>query len=154
MEILHFFQHFPAMLLAALNSIPSDAWGVTIETVVSAVIVSPIMMAVKKWWDIDNEKKMLLLVIAGSLLAGAADYLHGIPEFAPWFAIVQGWLVFATTQPVYRFFVKPLFARLGSAIAAQLAKVATVSEAKAATVPPQGLPISAATPPPADDFSH
>jgi hypothetical protein len=139
--------------LDLLNSIPAEAWSVIMQTVVAAAIVSPVGLAIKKWLSIDSEKKMLTLIMLSSLLAGALQYLHSVPQFAPWFAIVQGWLIFATTQPVYRFAVKPLAVRLGVWWNEQLIKATATNEAKAATVPPQGLPVKS-TPQPFEDFSH
>ena len=63
-----------------------------------------------------------------------------VPEFAPWIILVQGWLTLATAQPVYYFFVKPLFRRLGAWFTDQITKATQISEAKAAQVPPEGLP--------------
>lgn len=140
-------------ILNILNSIPGDAWSVIIDVLVSAVIVSPLALGVKKWLSVDNEKKMLILVVVGSMLASAGAYLQSVPKFAPWFVLVQGWLVFATTQPVYFLFVKPLSKRLGVWFTEQIAKVALANEAKAAAVPAEGLPLTS-TPSPVEDFSH
>jgi hypothetical protein len=54
----------PQQLLALLNSVPSDAWGVVIETIVSAFVVSPLALGLKKWLSVDSEHKMLGLVIS------------------------------------------------------------------------------------------
>lgn len=150
---MEFIQEIPSKLLALLNSIPSDSWGIVAEVVVAAVTTSSLMVGVKKWLQVNGDKLMLTLTIFGSLLAGTAAYLHSDPTFGPWFALVQGWLIFATTQPVYRFFVKGVCRRLGNWFAEQVAKATALSEAKAAAVPPGGLPL-AVSPSGTDDFSH
>lgn len=128
----------PQQILTFLNSVPSDAWGLVIETVVSAFVVSPLALGIKKWLSVDSEHKMLGLVILGSLVAGLLDYLHGVTLFAPYFALVQGWLVFATTQPVYKWLIRPLAAKIAGTIvsAKQLADV------KSAEVPAGGIPVA------------
>jgi hypothetical protein len=139
-------------ILNTLNNIPSDIWGYLITIIVSAVPTSWFIQLYKKWRGIkDHEKYMLLLTIAGSMVASALAYLHSTPEFAPWFVLVQGWLVFATTQPVYYLFVKPLTKKLGSYFSVQIAKYATVAEAKSAAVPAGGLVTSPAQ---VEDFAR
>ena len=145
MHVLHY-------ILNTLNSIPSDAWGYVISVLVSAVATSPVVQIIKKWFSIDGEKKMLALTIVGSMLASAIVYLQGVPQFAPYFVLIQGWLVFATTQPVYYLFVKPLSKKLEIYFAGQIARYATVAEAKNAAVPAGG--IGQAAPAGAEDFSR
>jgi hypothetical protein len=130
----------PQQLLALLNSVPSDAWGVVIETIVSAFVVSPLALGLKKWLSVDSEHKMLGLVILGSIVAGLLDYLHGVALFAPYFALVQGWLVFGTTQPVYRWFVKPLAARISSGFTGSIITAKQLADVQSAEVPADGVP--------------
>lgn len=129
-----------AKILETLNSVPAEIWSTLIEIIVSAVIVSPVALAIKKWFSIDGEKKMVFIVTIGSFAAATATYMLTVPEFAPWIILVQGWLTLATTQPVYYFFIKPLFRRIGAWFTDQIAKATQISEAKAAQVPPEGLP--------------
>lgn len=140
-----------------LNSVPGDVWSNIGDILFAAVVVSPAALAIKKWLNIDDpkrrEKIMTVIVILGSMGASALLYLHSVPEFAPWFVLVQGWLVYATTQPVYYLFVKPLATRIGGWFTQRIAAMATVTEAKGAAVPPEGLPVTA-VPPPVDDFSR
>jgi Na+/melibiose symporter-like transporter len=140
-------------ILHALNSISPDAWGVVVQTLVSALIVSPLFVGIKKWFQVDGEKKMLFLVMLGSMGAAAVAYMLTVPQFAPWIILAQGWLVFATTQPVYMYFVKPVFKNLGSWFTGKLAEAAAINEAKGAAVPATGLPISS-VPASTEDFSH
>lgn len=127
--------------LQALNNVPASAWDIVIQTIISAVTVSPIALGIKKWFSIESEKKMMLIVMVGSFITGASAYLLTVPEFAPWIIIVQSWLIYATTQPVYFLFIKPIFKRLGVWFTDQVSKATMVHEAKAAAVPPEGLPI-------------
>jgi hypothetical protein len=140
-------------LLNLINSVPAATWDILVETLASAVLVSPVMVAIKKWFSVDGEKKMMFLVILGSMLASAGLYLREVPELAPWVVVVQGWLIFATTQPVYFLFVKPLIRSIKKRFAAAIAKATALNEVKSAAVPPQGLPVTSAAPV-FDDFSH
>lgn len=149
MEILH-------QLLQTLNSVPSDAWSTLVEIVISAFVVSPLAMAIKKWFNGNGDKKlgekrMLTIVMLGSFASAAIAYLVTVPEFAPRFIVLQGTLTFAMTQPVYIYFVKPLSVRLGAWFTEQVAKASAITEAKAAKVPYGGLPIGKV---PVEDFSH
>lgn len=138
-------------ILNTLNSISPEVWSVIVQSVVSALIVSPLFVAVKKWFSVDGEKKMLFLVMLGSFAAAAVAYLVTVPSFAPWIILAQGWLVFATTQPVYLYFVKPATKSLGTWFSTKLTEAAAINEAKNAAVPATGLPIS--VPAAAEDFS-
>lgn len=129
-------------LLAEINSIPSYAWEVIIETAFGAVTASALALGFKKWWSIDSEKKMIMTVALMSLLVGAAMYLRGVPKFAPWYALVQGWVIFATSQPAWFFFVKPFFAKMSVWLTDQIAKAAVVNEAQNAAIPAEGLPLT------------
>lgn len=144
-------------LASVISSVPSEAWGTIGDVMYGALIVSPAALAVKKWLNIEDAKRrervMTFVVIAGSMLASVLFYLKGVPEFAPWFVLVQGWLTYATTQPVYFLFVKPLAARIGVWFTTKLEAMSVVTEARGAAVPPEGLPVTS-TPPPIDDFSQ
>jgi hypothetical protein len=143
-------------ILNTLNSVPKETWATIAQVVGSAFIVSPVALAIKKWFSVDGEKKMTALVILFSMVASAVVYLQDVPQFAPWFVAVQGLLVYATSQPVYFFFIKPLFARIGVSFSTQVAKaVAYRDEVQSAEVPAQGLPLSPVLPSPEhQDFSH
>lgn len=127
-------------ILDILNTVPGEVWSLIVEILFSAIIVSPVALGLKKFWKVNSEKIMLFLVIAGSFAAATFTYLQGSAEFAPWVIAVEGWLVFATTQPVYFLFIKPLTRRVGSWFAAQVAEATLLNEAKTAAVPEQGLP--------------
>lgn len=151
MELLH-------SALQTLNSVPSEAWSMLVEVLVGALTVSPLAQAIKKWFNGDGdktlgEKRMLAIVMAGSVMAAAVSYIVTVPEFAPWVITVQGALTFAATQPVYVYLVKPLSKRLGAWFSEQVAKASAITEAKAAKVPAAGLPITSAAVP-VEDFSH
>lgn len=136
MEIL---QH----VLNVLNQVPSEAWDMIIQIVVSAVVISPVALGIKKWLEVNSEKLMIAGVMLASLAAPALLYLKDVPQFAAWIVLVQGGLVFATTQPVYYFFIKPLFRKLGVWFGGQVAKAAEVKafqdDLKSALEPVGGL---------------
>jgi hypothetical protein len=128
-------------ILDTLNQVPADVWGYVIQIIVSAVIVSPVALALKKWWKINGEIVMMGIVILGSVLSAVLIYLQSDPRFAPWIVAVQGGLTFATTQPVYYLAVKPLYRQLSAWFTSQVAEAVELNEVKSAAVPATGLPI-------------
>ncbi len=130
----------PSTILNTLNEVPPEAWTIIVEVVVGALVVSPALVGLKKWWDINSAKVMTFWTIVASLLAGAGAYLHNDPRYAPWFILVQGWLILATTQPVYRYAVKPLFTRLGIWFASKLALANQINQSKADLKPSPASP--------------
>ena len=125
----------------ALNQVPPAFWPLAVQTVISAVIVSPLALTIKKWWKIEGEKVMMFIVILGSIVTAVIAYLQDDPKYGPWLVAVQGGLTFATTQPVYYLFVKPLYSGLASWFASQVAQAAQLNDVKSAAVPASGLPI-------------
>lgn len=144
MEILHH-------ALNILNQVPREAWDMVIQIVVSAVVISPAALGIKKWLEVNSEKLMLIGVMTASVAAPALLYLKDMPQFAAWIVLVQGGLVFATTQPVYYFFIKPLSRKIGVWFGGQIAKAAEVKafqeDLKSALEPIGGLkPVSTPLP--------
>lgn len=135
MEILN-------QILSGLNSVPAELWGQVVEIILSAVIVSPLALGLKKWWKVHSEKLMVLMVMVGSIAAAAIAYLQTQSDFAPYFIAVQGAFVFAATQPVYYFMVKPLWIRLVLWFNSQVEQAAALNDTKSAELPADGLPIS------------
>jgi hypothetical protein len=144
MELLH-------NALSLLNQVPQEAWSMITEIFVSAVVISPVALGIKKWLEVNSEKLMIAGVMIASVAAPALLYLKSVPEFAAWIVLVQGGLVFATTQPVYYFFVKPLCRRLGTWFGGEVAKAAEVQafekDIKSALEPIGGLKPVAPQPP-------
>jgi hypothetical protein len=129
-------------ILDALNSVSPDVWTIIIETVVGALVASPLVVGLKKWLSINSDKVMLITTIAASMVAAGGVYIVNDPVFSAWLIPIQGWLIFATTQPVYRFLVKPIIRKIQTVIADAIAFNA---EVKSAAVPPSGLPGSTIT---------
>lgn len=131
-------------ILHTLNSIPADVWSVVVQSAVSALVVSPVFVWVKKRFfddEVERERLMLFLVMAGSFVAAAVAYLITVPTFAPWIILVQGWITFGTTQPVYFYAVKPFIRNVGTWFTGKIAEATAINEAKNAAVPATGLPI-------------
>lgn len=126
-------------ILDNLNSVPSEVWLVVAETIIAALVASPLVVGIKKWLKINSDKVMLVTAILTSIGTAAAAYAINDPAFSAWLIPVHGWLIFATTQPVYRFLVKPIINKIQSIITEA---VAFNNEVKSATVPPDGLPSS------------
>lgn len=131
--------------LALINSIPADAWNIITDILLSAIVVSPVALGLKKWWSVHSEKVMLFLVIIGSMVSSALVYVLNAPELSAWVIPVQGWLVFATTQPVYFLFIKPLFRRLGDWLTSEVAKAQAIQaerdDIRSAVEPTGGLAV-------------
>jgi len=144
-------------ILQFLNDIPPEIYSSITEILIQAVAASAAGLALKRKLRLDDpkvrEKIMVAFVMASSITAAGIGYILTVPEFAPWVILVTGGLTFATTRPVYYFFLKPLFTRIGAWFAGQVSKAAALNEAKAAAVPAEGLPISS-KPNLIDDFSH
>lgn len=134
-------------ILNTANQVPDEVWSAIIEVIMAALVVSPVMVGLKKWWKIHSEKVMMATVMLGSLGAAALIYLQTDPRFAPWVIVIQGWLVFATTQPVYFLFIKPLFRRISTWFAGQLEQAAKLNEVKTAAIPKTGIPEAKTVPP-------
>lgn len=126
-------------ILNTLNGVPSEVWTVVIETIVGALVASPLVLGIKKWLSINSDKVMLLTTILMSMVAAGAAFAINDPVFSAWLIPVQGWLIFATTQPIYFYLVKPLIQRIQAVIAES---ITFDHEVKSAAIPPTGLPIS------------
>jgi hypothetical protein len=117
-EVLHHIN-------VALNNIP---WG----AVAASGVLSPVLLAVKKWFSVQSEKVMITLVAASGMLVAGANYLLHVPTHEPTIIALQGAAIAFGTQPFYFFIVKPLAA----AVADQLAKAAAFdAQVKSAAVP-------------------
>ena len=123
MEFLHH-------ALNVLNQVPQEAWDMVIQIVVSAVVTSAAALGVKKWLDVNREKLMVGGVMLASFVGPCLLYLKSDPQFAAWIVLVQSGLVFATTQPVYYFFVKPLCKKLGVWFGGEIAKASAIKDAE------------------------
>lgn len=126
-------------LLRILNEVPEEVWLIVAETIVVALIASPLVVGLKKWLSINSEKVMLVTTILASMAGAAGAYAINDPVFSAAWLPVHGWLIFATTQPIYRFLVKPIIRKIQATIAEA---VAFNNEIKSAAVPPAGLPHS------------
>lgn len=136
--------------LDLVNSVPSIAWEVAVEAIVGAVATSAVFVGVKKFFSVDSERKMIMLVIFGSMVMGALEYLRGLPQFTPYFALAQGAATFTVSQPVYQFFIKPLVAALTRKWHGIVTNAKGINEEiKSAAVPASGL-----TPAPADGVAE
>lgn len=124
-------------ILNVLNSVPAEVWTVVAETVIAALIASPLVVGLKKWFNVHSDKVALILAIGASMFTGVAAYAVNDPVFSAWLIPVHGWLIFATTQPVYRFLMKPIIRKIQAIIAEA---VAFNAEVKSAAVPAGGLP--------------
>lgn len=124
-------------LLATVNGVPPEAWTVLVETIVAALLASPLVAGIKKWFQVHSDKVMLFVTILASIGGAVAAYLVNDPTFTAWWVPVHGWLIFATTQPVYRYLIKPI----GNRIRAEIDKAIELEKLKkSAVVPPSGLP--------------
>jgi hypothetical protein len=127
-------------------------------------IISPLLLGVKHWFDVQSEKAMLFMLIFVSFSTVAGGYLLSTPTSDPSIIALRTFVLGFTTQPIYFLLVKPsykwLIQRLSEARALN-------AGAKAAALPPEGLPavapimpIATATTPTGDisvetnDFSH
>lgn len=132
-------------ILSVLNQVPADVWNILVEAAVGAFAVSPVVAAVKKFFSVDGERKMIIITTVFSLIAGAVAYLVKDPDFAPWVIPVTGFITLGMSQPVYYFAIKPLCRKLGEVIATKIAEATKVVEARAALVPEGGVPTAAPT---------
>lgn len=136
--------------LDTLNQIPSTVWASVIEIIFSAFVASPVAFAIKKWWQHRGKRVtelgMLGVVLFGSVFTTALFYLKDDPGFGPWIILVQGALAFATTQPVYFTFVKPLSIKIARWFATAMEQAQVINEVKTAAVPPSGIPAPQSTP--------
>lgn len=124
-----------------LNQVPAETWSLAAQSIISAFAISPIALGFKKWWKVNSEKIMLLIVIIGSIVTPVIIYLLQSPHYSAYIVPVIAMATFASTQPVYIYFVKPLYLRGAAWFATQVAEAAKLNEAKSAEVPASGLPI-------------
>lgn len=130
--------------LGLLNAVPQGIYELVITSVIGAIAVSPVALAIKKWFTTElntiSEKKMILIVAFGSFLSAAVTYVVASPTFAPWIIAVQGFVTLGMTQPVFFLFVKPLSIRLGAWFTSQVNAAVLKNEARAALIPENGIP--------------
>jgi peptidoglycan/LPS O-acetylase OafA/YrhL len=119
--------------MQVLNAITPEMWTMLGEIFVSALLLSPFMVGVKKWFNIHRELVMTLWVIGGAFVTAAIIYVKDNPDFAPWLIIpAQGSAVFLLSQVVYYALVKPLRKRWATLIA----EAGEINDAKRAAVLP------------------
>lgn len=137
-----------------VNGMNPETLSIILETIVGAVSVSAVGIAIKKWADIDSPKKMLAIVMFLSGAAGLLEYAHGVPAFDGIFALFQIVFTFAASQPAYRYAVLPVATRLSAKFSAWFAAKVTAAQAnldaQSAKVPQDGLVLSAV----GEDFGH
>lgn len=123
-----------------LNGLAPEDWSMFNEIIFVSIVV-PLATELLKHWkrlNLTSGNKKFVVAFLLSIFGGALAYLHGQPEYARWFALAQGAFSFTLSQPLYRFALKPLFAKLALWWQDQLSKAAALNEAKAAAVPQNG----------------
>lgn len=122
-----------------LNILNYVAASIPWDAVIASGILSPLLLGVKKWFSVQSEKVMIVLVLISGVLVASGNYLLNVPTSDPSIIAVQGAVLAFMTQPIYFFVVKPFFRWFGETLAAAAAFKA---DAQSATVPSEGLPIS------------
>lgn len=123
-------------VLLILNTI---ATNVPWDLVIASGVLSPVLVIVKKWLDIQSEKVMMTLVLVFGMLGATATYLLTVETADPTIIAAQGLMVAAMSQPFYFLVIKPTFTWLSIEFAKARAWDA---EVKSAAVPAGGLPTS------------
>jgi hypothetical protein len=122
-----------------LDTINDVAKAIPWELVIASGVLSPAVLAVKKWLGIQNEKVMMALVLVSGLIGAAVTYILSVPTDDPSIIAVRGLMIAAMSQPVYYLLVKPV----ATWLSAELAKAAAFdAEVKSAAIPEGGLPVS------------
>lgn len=122
-------------ILDILNNVPPG----TYEAMIASGVISPVLLGIKKWLSVKSERVMVTLVIVIAMLTAAGNYLLHVPVHDPSIIALQGSVIAFMTQPVYFFFVKPLFNKVSETLSAASK---FNDEVKSAVEPPEGLPIS------------
>jgi len=135
------------MLQQILNILNYAAVHVPWSAVAASGVLSPLLVAVKKWFSVQSERVMITLVALSSGLVVAGNYLLHVPTHDPSIIAVQTAVVAFMTQPVYFFMVKPGLAAIQKRIADYNAQV--LAAGTAPTVAPGLAPSDTPAPTPA-----
>lgn len=133
-----------------LNLLNELATKVPLDWLIASGLLSPLLLAVKKWRITKNVETILQkdwvmysLVILTSAAFAIASYILNDPTKDPTVIAIQTAMTAFMSQPIYFFVVKPLF----KLIEAQLAKAAQLNaDIKSAAVSPTEPIVAAATP--------
>lgn len=125
------------ILVATLNVINWLAVNIPWDLVLASGVLSPVLLAIKKWRHIQSEKVMMSLVLVVSIAGATASYILSSTSDLPTVIAIQGLMVAAMSQPWYYIIYKPATKWLS----AELAKAkAFDAEVKSAAIPAAGLP--------------
>lgn len=84
------------------NHIPWAAVG-------ASGVLSPLVLAIKKWFSVQSERIMITIVALVATITAGANYLIHVPTHDPSIIALQATVLAFLTQPVYFFVVKPGF---------------------------------------------
>ncbi len=126
-------------IIQAIAAVPDGAW----QAIGAAFIASPLIQALKRWASVQSEKVMITLVAFVSFVAAGIQYLVSTPSDNPLIIVLHTAVVGFASQPVYFFFVKPLYMELSRIL---ISARKFNDEVKTAVIPEEGLPISAQGP--------
>jgi hypothetical protein len=135
--------------MSALNVMNDIARHFPWEALAASGVISPLLVGIKKWFSVQNEKVMISLVILISGLAVAGNYMLHVPTSDPYIIGIQTAVLAFMTQPIYFFIVKPAIAFFKN----EVEKAAALNEVKSATVPKGGITVTYGTPAPATAFA-
>jgi hypothetical protein len=131
------------MLQTILANLNDFAQAVPWDAATYGFLLSPLLLLVKKIKGIHNGELMVWLLLAGSLLAGFANYLTETQPGDPRVIAFNSFVTLIATQPVYKLLLKPAIAFFQ----AQVDKaVAFNEEVKSAAVPNGGITVSYSAP--------
>lgn len=120
------------------------------EAVAASGVLSPVLLAIKKWFSVQSEKVMITLVLLAGMLTAAGHYLLNVPTNDPSIIAVQGAVLAFMTQPFYFFIVKPI----ANTVSEQIAKAQAFDRQIKSAIEP--APAVSGTRPitPVEDFSQ
>lgn len=123
-------------VIATLNAI---ATHIPWDLVIASGILSPLLLSIKHWLSIQNEKVIMTLVLILGGIGSAATYLLTTPTTDPSVIAIHALMISAMSQPIYFLAIKPAAKWLGG----ELAKAAAFdAEVKSAAIPATGLPVT------------
>jgi hypothetical protein len=103
-----------------LHTVNAVLANVPWSAVAASGLLSPVLLAIKKWFSVQSERVMISLVALSGMLVAGGSYLLHVPTHDPTIIALQGAAIAFGTQPFYFFIVKPIAA----SVEEQLAKAA------------------------------